>query len=148
MGGKKRCAQLFYIQGVPRGNVNILECHSIGHSKHNSVYVRVLFRTISEIELFHCTVAKLLIKRCYILFLILVFIVGLTKLVQFTYYDTLSKIPPSTSVQFATREVMACCLSECILMFLYAGDNIHYEIKQFVSCIHFRSVHFPLHPTP
>jgi len=39
---------------------------------------------VSEIELFHCTVAKLLIKGYYILFLILVFIVQVTKLVQFT----------------------------------------------------------------
>ena len=41
-------------------------------------------------------------------------------------------------------EGVACCLSECILMFLYAGDNIHYEIEQFVLC----SVHFTLHTTP
>ena len=41
------------IQGVPGGNVNILRGHSIGHSKQKSIYV--LFRTVSEIELFHCT---------------------------------------------------------------------------------------------
>jgi hypothetical protein len=34
------------------------------------------------------------------------------------------------------------------MMFLYAGDNIHYVIEQFVSCIHFSSVHFTLHTTP
>jgi len=45
-------------------------------------------------------------------------------------------------------EDMACCSSECILTFLYAGDTIHYEIGQFVSCVHFCSVHFTLHPTP
>jgi len=45
-------------------------------------------------------------------------------------------------------EDMACCSSECILAFIYPGDNIHYEIGQFVSCIHFCSVHFTLHPTP
>jgi hypothetical protein len=28
-----------YIQGVPRGNVNILGGHSIGHSKQNIVYI-------------------------------------------------------------------------------------------------------------
>jgi hypothetical protein len=45
----------------------------------------VLFRTVSEIELFHCTVSMLLIrKRYYLLFLIPVFIVHVTKLVQFT----------------------------------------------------------------
>ena len=43
----------------------------------------VLFRTVSEIELFHCTIAKLLIKRYYVLILILVIIVQVTKLVQF-----------------------------------------------------------------
>jgi hypothetical protein len=45
-------------------------------------------------------------------------------------------------------EDMACCSSECILTYLYAGDNIQYEIQQFVSCIHFCSVHFTLHPVP
>jgi hypothetical protein len=49
------------------------------------VTVSVLFRTVSEIQLFHCTVPKLLIrKRYYVLFLISVFIVQVTKLVQFT----------------------------------------------------------------
>jgi len=44
-----------------------------------------LFRTVSETELFHCTVAKLLIrKRYYMLFLIAVFIVQVTKLVHLT----------------------------------------------------------------
>jgi hypothetical protein len=36
-------------------------------------------------------------------FLIPVFIVQVTKLVQFTYYNIFSKIPPSTSMHFATR---------------------------------------------
>jgi hypothetical protein len=45
----------------------------------------VLFQTVSEIGLFHSTVLKLLIrKRYYVLFLIQVFIVQGTKLVQFT----------------------------------------------------------------
>jgi len=73
-----------YIQDVPGGNVIILGSRTIGHSKQTSVYVYVLFWMVSEIEVFHCTVAKLLIKRYYILFLILVFIVQVTKLVQFT----------------------------------------------------------------
>jgi hypothetical protein len=38
-----------------------------------------------------------------VLFLIPVFIVQETKLVQFTQYNTFSKIPPSTSMHFATR---------------------------------------------
>jgi hypothetical protein len=73
-----------YIQGVPGGNVNIMGGHTISHSKQTSVNVRVLYGTVSEIALFHCTVAKLLIKRYYMLFLILVFIVQVTKLVRFT----------------------------------------------------------------
>jgi hypothetical protein len=40
-----------YIQGVPGGKVNILEGHSIGHSKPKSVYVDVLFQMTSEREL-------------------------------------------------------------------------------------------------
>jgi hypothetical protein len=45
-----------YIQSVPGGKVNILGGHSIGHSMQKSVYVHVLLQTVSEIELFHCTV--------------------------------------------------------------------------------------------
>ena len=45
-------------------------------------------------------------------------------------------------------EDMVCCSSECIWTFLYADDNIHYGIGQFVSCIHFCSVRFTLHPIP
>jgi hypothetical protein len=49
------------------------------------IYTCVLFRKLSKIELFHCTVPELLIKKnYYILFLIPVFIVQVTKLVQFT----------------------------------------------------------------
>jgi len=47
---------------------------------------------------------------------------------------------------FSSCEDMAFCSSECILTFLYAGDNNHYKIEQFVSCIHFCSVHFTIHP--
>ena len=39
---------------------------------------------------------------------------------------------------------MACCLSECVLTFLYAGDNIQCVNEQFVSYIHFFSAHFTL----
>jgi hypothetical protein len=39
----------------------------------------------------------------YLLYLIPVFIVQVTKLVQFTEYNTFSKITPSTSIHFATR---------------------------------------------
>jgi hypothetical protein len=45
------------------------------------ICARALFRAVSEIELFHRTVADLLIrKRYYLLFLISVFVVQMTKL--------------------------------------------------------------------
>jgi hypothetical protein len=57
----------------------------------------VLFRTVSGIELFHCTAPKFLIRKGYcVLFLTPVFVVQL----QFTWYNTFSKIPPSTSIHF------------------------------------------------
>jgi hypothetical protein len=40
------------IQSVSGGKVSILGGHSIGHSKQENIYV---LRTVSEIELFHCT---------------------------------------------------------------------------------------------
>jgi hypothetical protein len=53
--------------------------------KKNFICTCVLFRTVSEIEPSHCTVPKLFTrKRYYVLFLIPVFIVQVTKLVQFT----------------------------------------------------------------
>jgi hypothetical protein len=68
-----------YVQNIPGGNVSILGCHSVGQC------TRVLFRTVSEIMLFHYTVPKFLIKeRYYVLFLLPVFIVQVTKLAQFT----------------------------------------------------------------
>jgi hypothetical protein len=63
----------------PRRKICTLGGHSIGHSKQKSVYVHVLFRMVSRIELFHCTVPKLLIrKRYYVLFLTVAFIVQVT----------------------------------------------------------------------
>jgi hypothetical protein len=47
------------IQSVPEGKVSILGGHSIGHSKQKGIYVCVLFRTVSEIKLFHLTVVWL-----------------------------------------------------------------------------------------
>jgi hypothetical protein len=45
------------IQRGPGGKVNILGGHSISHSKQRILCVLyVLFRKLSEIELFHCTV--------------------------------------------------------------------------------------------
>ena len=66
-----------------------------------------------------------------------------------TVSNKCSKIPPSTSMHFANScEDMASCSSECVLTFVYAGDNTHYFNEQFVSCIHFFFVHFTPHQTP
>jgi hypothetical protein len=49
---------LYAIQVVSGGKVNSLGGHSISHSKLESIYICtcVLFRTVSEIQLSHCTV--------------------------------------------------------------------------------------------
>jgi hypothetical protein len=46
--------------------------------------------------------SKTVDKRYYVLFLISLFIVQVTKLVQFTEYNPFSKIPASTSMHFPT----------------------------------------------
>jgi hypothetical protein len=95
------------MHSVPGGKVDILGGHSIGRSKQKKKYICtcVIFRTVSERDLFHCIDAKLLIRRRhYVLFLLPVFIVQVTKLVQFTYVvQYILKIPSSTSMHFATR---------------------------------------------
>jgi len=92
------------IKEIPERNVHILGGHIIGHSKQKNCTCNCApFQTVSEIELFHCTVTKLLLNRYCVLFLISVFIVQVTKVVQFTQYNTLSKIPPSTTIHFASR---------------------------------------------
>jgi hypothetical protein len=77
-----------HIQSVPGGKVSILGGHSMGLSKQKIYVINiwVLFRTVSEIELFHSTVPKLLIRKgylYYVLFLITVFIAQVTELVEF-----------------------------------------------------------------
>jgi len=42
-------------------------------------------------------------KKYYVVLLIPVFVVQVAKLVQVVWYNTFSKIPPSSSVNFATR---------------------------------------------
>jgi hypothetical protein len=67
------------VQNVPGGTDNVLRGNIIGNSKQK-IYICtcVLFRTISEIELVHCTVPKLLIRRYCVC------INQVKKLVQFT----------------------------------------------------------------
>ena len=48
-----------YIQGVPGGMVKVW----VILSKKKCICTCVLLRTVSEIELLHCTVAKLLIRK-------------------------------------------------------------------------------------
>jgi hypothetical protein len=71
------CVCIYIHTGFQGGEVNILGGHSICHSKQKMcIRTCVLFRTVSELELFHCTVPKLLVrKRYYVLFLIPVSIV-------------------------------------------------------------------------
>ena len=62
---------------------------------------------------------KIVDKRyyLYILFLIPVFIVQVTKLVQFIMFENSVNI----SALCNSCEDMACCSSECVLMFLYVA---------------------------
>ena len=70
-----------------------------------NIYMKcVLFRKVSEVELFECTTANLLLRKryyVYVMFLMPVFIVQVTELVEFVI--NVRKIPPSTSLNFATR---------------------------------------------
>jgi hypothetical protein len=86
--------------------MNILGGHSIGHSKQKKcIYTYILFRTVSGVELFHCTVPKLLIREIYyVLFLIPVFIVQVTKLVQLASIVNINALCNSCGD-------MACCSS-------------------------------------
>jgi hypothetical protein len=78
------------IEVIPEGKINILGDQCIGYSKQKIVYVHVSYS--ERFPRFHCTVPKLLIrKRYYVLFLMPVFIIQVTKL------------PPSTSMHFAAR---------------------------------------------
>jgi hypothetical protein len=74
-----------HLHSVPGGEVNILGGHSIGHSKQKSAYVHVSFPNSFRDTAISLYSANLLIrKRYYALFLISVFIVQVTKSVQFT----------------------------------------------------------------
>jgi hypothetical protein len=57
------------VQDVPGGNINILGGHNIGHSNKKCICASVLLRTVSEMELIHCTVHCTLHTRptCHVL---------------------------------------------------------------------------------
>jgi hypothetical protein len=84
------------------------------------VYTCDLFRTVSEMELFHCTVPKLMIrKRYYVLFLIPIFTAPVTKfgivyLVQYIFENSTVNI----NAHFATRVRTWRCSSWRILTFI------------------------------
>jgi hypothetical protein len=90
------------IQNVRGRKVNIWEVIVSGIlSIYIYIYICAPFRTVFEIELFHCTIPKLLIrKRYYELFVMPVFIVQVTKLVQFTQHNTATCI---SSARLAKR---------------------------------------------
>jgi hypothetical protein len=76
------------IQDVPGGKANFLGGHDIGHSKHK--YVQNIYTYMSPIlngfrdRAISLYSSKIFDKRYYVLYLIFVFIVQVTKLVQFT----------------------------------------------------------------
>jgi hypothetical protein len=51
------------IKDVPGGKFNIVGGHSICHSKQKLCCTCVIFRTVSEIEVFHCTAHSTLYRR-------------------------------------------------------------------------------------
>jgi hypothetical protein len=59
--------------------------HSFGHSKKKNIYIyKCLTPNCFRPRIIHCTAPKLLVrKRYYVLFLTAVFIVQVTKLVEF-----------------------------------------------------------------
>ena len=119
---------------------------SQGILSKNSISTYILFRTVSE--LFHRIVCKFVEKEILrIVSNIGIYCpndkVGTVYPVQFIFENSSVNI----NALFSSCEDMAFCSSECILTFLCSGDNNHYEIEQFVSCMHFCSVHFTIHPT-
>jgi hypothetical protein len=121
--------QLYFplcIQGVPGGKVYILGGHSIGHSKQKSVLCTcVLFRTVSEIQLFHCTVL-LIRKRYYVLFLIQVFIVQVKRSQSIIHFRKSTVI---INALCNSCEDMACCSPvQCTV---YCSSDIALSRKPF-----------------
>ena len=66
------------------------------------IWTCVLFQTVSEIELFECTTAKLLIRKICVRTVCNIGIHCSSNRVG-TVYNKCSKNPPSTSMHFATR---------------------------------------------
>ena len=148
LGRKHEIQAIIYIQNVPEEVVNILTGHSISYSKQKKcICTCVLLRTVSKISLYCC---KIVDKKEILRTVSNASIycssdeVGTVYLVQYIFENSTFNI----NVPYNSYEDMPCCAPECTLTFLYAGDNLHYVIKQFVWCISFFSAHFTLHPTP
>jgi hypothetical protein len=73
-----------------------------------------------------------------------------TEMINFvTVHNKYSKIPPSASVKLCNWSAkIACCSSQLISTFLYAGSSIQNRSAQFVTCTHLSLVNFALNPTP
>jgi hypothetical protein len=70
--------------------------------------------------------------------------VGAVYLIQYIFENPTVNI----NALCTSCEHIACCSSQCILTFLYAGDNIHYEMNQFVSCTHLQQPTVASHHRP
>jgi hypothetical protein len=80
-------------------------------------------------------------KRYYVLFLISVFIVQVTKLVQFTQYKTFSKIPPSVNFATRVRTCRVARLSASWRSFLRAITSIMRRAVRFVYPLLFKTLY-------
>jgi hypothetical protein len=93
-----------HIQNVPGGRINILGCHSIVHSKQKiCMYICPVPKGFRDWTI--SPYSSKIIDNKEILRIVsnTVFTVQVTKWVQFTHYNTFSRIPLSTSMHFATR---------------------------------------------
>jgi len=122
--------------------VNILGGHSIGHSKQKKkcICTCVLFQTVSKISLYSC---KIVDKKQILHTVSNTGIYcssdkgGTVYIVRYNFENSTVNINvPCNS-----------CEDMRVAPLFYGSDNLHHVIKQFVSCIHFTSVHFTLHPT-
>jgi hypothetical protein len=88
--------------------------------KKKCICTCVLFRTVSKIAISLYSSKWLITKRHYVLFLIPVFIVQVTKLVHFTYIIQFRKFhrqDVKINERCNSSEDILCCSSECILTY-------------------------------
>jgi hypothetical protein len=100
------------IQSAPGGKFSILEGHSVCHSKQkkNCICTSVLFRKVSEMELFQCTVPKLLLRKiCYVLF-------------TYTSYVSFKKVNPKKNV--VLRRSLRCVHMWVVLVCCHGNKGI------------------------